>query len=162
GDYAGTHYLDFPNIALRNVSYTRSFTLTNSSSRSVTLNLSSDQLTSVGTQDLTIYTAISKESDYAFRSPDYLVTPAQLQIPAGTDLMQVQLSHNFEKFCTEDPTSTMPGCGERGQNAWYLRAYAWTDWNKNGKVWTDTNTNGAVNDGELDLPGTAPLDTEAS
>jgi hypothetical protein len=159
GDHRGTQHIDFPNVARRGASYTRDYTFTNHSSMAATLQLTSDQLTAVGSKEIVLNTTLAAEDSYQFRRPDYMVTPAQLSIPPDTDLMQVQLSHDFANFCTEDPASLHLSCTQRGQNAWYLRAYAWTDYNHNGRVWQDSNSNGVVNNGELDLPATPAFTT---
>ena len=162
GDYDGQVYLDFPNVAARGASYTRTFTVSNPSALlPVTLDLASDQLTAVGTQVFTINTTLAEQDAYDFRRPDYLITPDQLSLPTDADLMQVELVQQFEKFCTADPQELTGVCGARGENAWYLRAYAWTDWNANNSFWADNNANGVVNAGELELPTTPTYTTTA-
>jgi|GEM_PF-3592392 len=160
GDYRGTSYLQFPNVVRPGQTYTRTYTFTNPSPHPVTLNLAAEQLVATGSRAFTVTTRLADESPYSFRRPDYLIGPDQLAIPAGTDMLRVQLAQPFSSFCREDPRSPHTGCGNRGSNAWYLRALAWTDRDGDGTLWTDTNGNGAVNNGELDQPATPPLATE--
>ncbi|MFN2114826.1 MAG: S8 family serine peptidase [Anaerolineae bacterium] len=154
GDYRGTSYVDFPNVVERGTRYARSVELANDSDRPVTLSVASNQMTEIGTKDIEIPVYVGEQDAYQYKRPDYLVTPDQLQIPQGTDLMQVHMAQDFGTFCLQDPAGPHTGCGTRGNSAWYLRAYAWNDWNQNDRVWDDANGNGVVNDGELDLPVT--------
>ncbi|MFN8475620.1 MAG: DUF4397 domain-containing protein [Anaerolineae bacterium] len=159
GDYRGTEYLAFPNIAHRGQSYSQVYTLTNSSPVTLTYELSGDTLTPVDSQEWTLQTNQTKESRYSPYRPDYLILPEKISIPADTDMMRVELAQPFSSFCNEDPTGLHIGCGRLGKSGWSLSAYQWLDWNHNGRVWTDLNQNGVVNTGELDLPGTLPGQT---
>jgi hypothetical protein len=143
---------DFPATAFAGTTYTRTAALRNGSDRPVTVTMSSDRLTAIGSQYIEIPTTLAEESPYQYKRLDYLVTPDRLEIPAGTDLMQVHMAQEFDRFCTEDPSGPHTGCGRRGTSAYYLRALSWIDWNENGRVWDDADGNGVVNDGELDLP----------
>ncbi len=154
GDYRGQHYLDFPNVVRRGAAYEQVVTITNRSPLPMAVTLAGVQMLPVGSQDLEIRTRLDQESAYQYKRPDYLVTPDRLRIPAEAELMQVRLAQEFGRFCVEDASGLHLGCGRRGTSAYYLRAYAWHDWNGNGRVWTDANGNGVVNEAELDLPTT--------
>ena len=156
GDYRGTQYLAFPNIARRGQSYTRAYTLSNTSPVTLTYELSSDTLTPVGTQEWTLQTDRTKLSFPSPYRPDYIIPREKINIPDNTDMLRVELAQPFDAFCNQDPAGLHLGCGRTGTDGWTLGAYQWLDWNHNGRVWTDLNHNGAVNTGELDLPGTLP------
>ncbi|MFN8498430.1 MAG: DUF4397 domain-containing protein [Anaerolineae bacterium] len=156
GDYRGTAYLAFPNVARRGQSYSQVYTLTNSSPVTLTYELASDALTPIDSQEWTLGTDKARESRYSPYRPDYLILPEKISIPAGTDMMRVALAQPFAAFCNEDPAGLHIGCGRAGKSSWSLSAYQWLDWNHNGRVWTDRNGNGVVNTGELDLPAALP------
>jgi hypothetical protein len=151
GDYRGAHYLDFPNIGRRGATYTKVFTFTNPSDVPVNLRVSSDHLAAIERRNFEVQTTLAEEDRYQYRRPDYLIP---LPVPAGTEMVQVRLAQRFDRFCVEDPAGPHGGCGARGTSAYYLRAYAWTDFDEDGVLWTDTNGNGVVDEGELDEPVT--------
>lgn len=74
-----------------------------------------------------------------------------IDVPAGADLMQVQLVTPFELFDFNyndpDPYSVSYSTSER----WSLTVYDWQDRNGDGKLWTDTNVDGVVSASTGDL-----------
>ncbi len=159
GDYRESQYLAFPNIARRGQSYTRVYTLANTSPMTLSYELSGDTLTPTDTQEWTLNTDRSQLSLPDPYRPDYVIPPEKISIPDNTDMLRVELAQPFGAFCVEDPAGPHLGCGRTGTDGWTLAAYKWIDWNHNGRVWTDLNHNGAVNTGELDLPGAFPGQT---
>ena len=161
GDYRGTSYEAFSNIMFPGTAKSQVFSVKNASNTSpMTANLSSRYLVKISETITTVTTLpVSQESAYSFRKPDYLwrVDP---MIPAGADLMEINVYSPYGEFSLGDPTngSTQKA---RGDNAWYSRLYDWSDLNHNGTLWTDKNGNTLVDPGELDEPGIDPLTGEA-
>jgi hypothetical protein len=67
-----------------------------------------------------------------------------INVPAGADFMEVELTVPFEihDFCYNDPNpySICYGANQR----WSLTVFDWTDRNENEMVWQDTNADGVV------------------
>jgi hypothetical protein len=162
GAYRGTTYEAFAHIVHPGASTSRSFSVSNwSATKAVSMTVSGKYLVKVG-EVITYYQSApeSWESPYTFKKPDYLKRIDGM-IPAGTDLMELSVYTPYEEFSTGDPTN--PATQKlRGDNAWYVRIYDWTDWDGDGNLWTDLNSNFAVDPGELDQPATDPLSGEVN
>lgn len=125
--------------------YSNNFILTNPTSKTVVVDLSSESY--VKSSELTFpLQVINAEESEAFAGPAYLVDLLPL-IPEGTDLLRVRAVVEFDKFSLSDPRASNPGV----DNAFSLTVYDWTDLNSNGVLWHDDQpANNVVNEGELD------------
>ncbi len=148
GDYQGVQAPAFARVVYAGDAVMQPFTITNSSAASLTLTFESDQLVQTSPAitfpfTSSLYTLEDPLNSARLRHvPDYLIDITSL-IPAGTDLLEVNVIFPFAQF---DPD------GNYSQNSrWDLQVLNWSDVNGNGNLWMDGNGNGAVNDGEIDL-----------
>lgn len=156
GDYRGETYEAFNHIVFPGGASSQAFAATNwHMTLPVTLALSAKQLVKVSEVITSLTSApLSQESAYTFRKPDYL-RRIDGMIPADADLMEINVYSPYRQFSFGDPANPATQ-HTRGDNAWYIRVYDWTDWDGDGILWSDLNGSGTVNGGELDQPAAHP------
>ncbi len=166
GDYRGAKYLDFAYLVKPGSSDSQAFTVSNTGAAEMTVELSDTTLMKVGEWSTVLTTTVANEEPLRNLSkPDYLVPLYQKGgvnvIPAGTNLMVIDVSMAWDKFSLGDATDPTDMTID---SMWYMKALQWTDLNGNGVLWNDADGNGAVNDGELDNPpstGDADMDNSS-
>ena len=147
GDYQGIQAPAFAQVVYPGDAATQPFTVTNSGPVSLTLTFASDQLTQMAPAitfpfTTSLYTQEDPLNNVRLRHvPDYLIDITNL-IPAGTDLLEVNVIFPFQQF---DPNGNYTE-----DSRWSLQLLNWTDINSDGNLWVDGNASGTVNDGEID------------
>ena len=141
GDYNGTNYPAFAHTCYPETTTANPSPFSNPTSNPITINLASDQLIKTGELIIPFNSeSISLESSIDNR-PDYIFDIGG-QIPAGTDLLQVDLIFPFDQFDSN--------LNYAQEQRWWLKVINWTDINGDDNLWTDDNSNNVVNDGEID------------
>lgn len=136
GDFRGKKYAAFTSIMFPGKSATETFTVYNAGAADVTVAISDDQLVRIGEKTIDVTTVDQKLETANFYMPDYMVD-VEKYIPAGTELMEVELVHPFAEF---DPD------GNYVYNSrWRVVPTDWMDVNGDGVLFQDKNANGAIN-----------------
>ena len=136
GDFRGTKYEAFASIMHPGQTATQEFTVHNPGAAAATVAISDDQLVRIGQEEIDFTTVDQSLETASFYLPDYLID-IESYIPAGTELMEVNLTHPFGEF---DPD------GNYAYNSrWRVVPTAWRDVNCDGVFFTDKNGNGAIN-----------------
>ena len=140
GDWQGTQYLSFPNMAYAGQTYTQTYTVSNPSGYPITVGLQDGYMKLMSKKELTFTTSDqSLESSFNFHSPDYLLPLDPADIPADAEVMVVRYAQPYSSY-DPDYSFTSPA-----NNTWRFLLYNWTDINKDGKLWVDADANGVVN-----------------
>jgi uncharacterized repeat protein (TIGR01451 family) len=140
GDWEGVEYLNFAKVAYPGDTFTKAYTVYNPSDHEITVDLSDGVMQKVSDYELTFTTSdFSKESQFNFHAPQYLMELDSSTIPADAEVMVVRYVHTYDTF---DPNYMFSGTPT---SSWRFMLYNWTDHNLDGKLWEDTNANGTVN-----------------
>ncbi len=141
GNYRGKRYHSFANIIHPGDVVTQTFTIRNPSSEDASVRIKSLHMVKIGEYSFPFTTKDQSLEDGAFRKPDYLFPLTDL-IPAGTDLIRVQIAF---------PSSQFDADGDYNyDNRWRVHIQDWKDLDGDGKLWEDTNGDGVVNADEID------------
>jgi hypothetical protein len=132
GDFRGESYASFAAGLSREQIQTLTFTVANSSSVPITIEMSAQHLVETARYTATIDTLHDAATNYDNGAPDYALDL--------TDLMVARMAEPFEHFDDVPPTPPSP------RNSWRLLAYNWWD-DGDGAWWTDGN-----GDGRIDWP----------
>ena len=142
GDYRGTEYDAFAHIISPGETDVQTFTLTNTGSDYVRIDLDALTLTLMRRHDLS-FTSLDQSMDHGlFTTPDYAMR-IDNRISKDADLVQVRLTKPYDQF---DPDENLL----EPFNNWRVHLQNWTDLDGDNKFWEDTNGNGKVDDGEMD------------
>ncbi|MCB8979724.1 MAG: S8 family serine peptidase [Ardenticatenaceae bacterium] len=142
GDYRGTEYGAFTHIMQPGDRDRQVFTVTNTGSGPLRVQVSTQTHVQIGSDDLS-FTSLDQSLDHgSFTTPDYAFRVDPL-IPEGTDLLMVNLSKPYEQF---DPNQDL----FEPFNNWRVHIQNWTDLDGDGLLWDDANGNGKVDLGEVD------------
>jgi hypothetical protein len=134
GDFRGERYPSFAAGLARGQAQTLTFTVVNSSSVPITVELDAQHLVEVARYSATILTLHDTATNYITGTPDYaLDLTAWVTAHQDADLMVVRMTEPFEHFDGETPTPP------DSDNVWWLTVYNW---------WDDAN-----GDGRVDWPG---------
>ena len=161
GDWKGTDYLNFANVAVPGETYTQTYTVSNPSGYEIDVDIVDGVMLLMDSTVLTFTTANeSEESNFNFHSPDYLMELDADMIPADAELMVVRYVHDFDSFVPNYDPDTNPHNGSPN-SSWRFMVYNWTDVNGDDLLWEDANNNGVVNhtdNGQVDNDGFQRLD----
>jgi len=178
GEYQGQQYESFANVLYPGDTWNQVFSVRNTGTTARTVNIGDEVLlemeTLTYTQVVAPWTGLEDNhypENYYYYA-DYFVgaDPGSTQhgpdlaipVPAGADLMQVELVFPFEMFDFSyndpDPDSISYNISQR----WSLTVYDWTDRDGDGYLWADTSGDGIVNPqdagDELDISWTGPTE----
>lgn len=141
GDYEGTEYLNFANLVPQGTSATKAFTLHNSGTEAVTVQISDVHLRGIGAPYVPYvhsFTTVDQSlEENSFAKPDYLFEITDL-IPEGTDLMIVRAIYPFEQFDADYVPGEPDTIAPPAESYFRLMAYDWTDVDEDGLLWDDT------------------------
>jgi hypothetical protein len=142
GDFRGARHSAFATGLSRGESQAITFTVANSSSVPITVEMRAQHLVEVARYTATIDTLHDTATNYGDGAPDYaLDLTGWVTAHPDADLMVVRMTEPFEHFDTVPPTPPSP------RNSWRLMTYNWWD-DGDGAWWTDGNS-----DGRVDWPG---------
>jgi hypothetical protein len=142
GDFRGERYPSFAAGLARGQAQTLTFTVVNSSSVPITVELDAQHLVEVARYSATIPTLHDTATNHITGTPDYALNlTAWVTAHPDADLMVVRMTEPFEHFDGETPTPPDP------DNVWWLTVYNWWD-DGEGPWWDDAN-----GDGRVDWPG---------
>jgi len=176
GEYDGTHYESFANVLYPGDTWDQTFTVYNPGAAEATVTVRDEVLMQMDVLTYTVvvspWTGMEDDSypNNFYYSADYFVgadpmttthgSDLATPVPAGADLMQVQLVVPFEvfDFAYDDPDPYSVSYSR--SQLWSLTVYDWEDRNGNGKLWEDNSGDGIVNPGdwgdEVDIAWTGP------
>jgi len=141
GDFRGERYPSFAAGLSRGQIQTLTFTVANSSSVPITVEMSAQHLVEMARYTATIDTLHDTATNYGSGAPDYaLDLTGWVTSHPDADLMVVRMTEPFEHFDAVPPTPPDP------RNSWRLMAYNWWD-DGDGAWWTDGN-----GDSRIDWP----------
>jgi uncharacterized membrane protein len=147
GDYNGSSYVTFPNIAQAGETYSQTFTVHNPTDSALNVNLSDGTLTTVYEETLTVnWDSFSGSTAI---QPHYLLDVTDLIDTHAPDMLRAQIVFPYGAFDTDGDNND-----EDGLNVFF---YDWKDLNLDGNLWTDDDADGVVDAGEIDKvidPGT--------
>ncbi len=141
GDYHGQVFPGFANIMYPGGTSTKEFTIHNTGSADLTVNLSTKRLVRFAQKNFDFTTKDQSLEEGKFTKPDYLI-PFTDQIPAGTELMEVKLAGPYDEFDADGDYQF--------DSVWRVLVYDWKDINGDGKLWNDANGDGIVETGEIE------------
>jgi uncharacterized repeat protein (TIGR01451 family) len=140
GDWEGTDYLNFANVAHPGDTFTETYTVYNPSGYDSDVDLADGVMTLITKTEMTFTTSDeSEESAFNFHSPDYLMELDAGLIPADAELMVVRYVHSYDSFDPAYDFTPLPN------SSWRFLLYNWTDQNGDGMLWEDVDGNGVVN-----------------
>ncbi len=156
GDYRGEEFQVFSHVIAPGASDSQRFDLNGPGTWSV-----SDRfMTRTGRQTFNFTSASqTKESEYSFNSPDYLLDlSSAINAHPNADLMVIRANYPHGQLDTN-------GDFEADQK-WRMVTYRWTDANRDHKLWTDRDHDGAVDHinrgNDTDIDGNALIDYRRS
>jgi len=177
GEYDGAHYESFANVLYPGDTWGQTFTVYNAGAAEATVTVGDEVLMQM--DDMLTYTVVvspwtGSEDDWYpdnyYYYADYFVgadpmttthgSDLAIPVPAGADLMQVQLLVPFEifDFAYDDPNAWSVSY-DRDQR-WSLTVYDWEDRDGDGELWEDNSGDGIVNPqdwgDEIDIALTGP------
>ena len=152
GEYQGTHFESFANVLFPGDTWAQTFTVHNTGAASKTVIVGDEILLEDSALNYNVvvkpYTGMEDPTypNAYFYYANYFVNGATpIPVPAGADLMQVQLLVPFElqdfAYTDPDPWSV----GYTADQRWSLTVYDWTDRNADDDLWDDVNADGIVN-----------------
>jgi hypothetical protein len=146
GDFRGERYPSFATGLSRGQAHTLTFTVANSSTVPITVELDAQHLVEVARYSATIQTLHDTATNHITGTPDYALNLTDwVTAQPDADLMVVRMTEPFEHFDGEPPTPPDP------DNVWWLTVYNWWDDDSDGAWWDDVNGNDRVDwPGEID------------
>jgi len=148
GDYRGTHYDAFANLAYPGDTHNFTFQIRNADQLNATqVNIADKAHTRTKTIHYTIQSDTTKEDGYQGARPDHIIplidTKSSLyEVPLGTDLVKVSVYLDYFDF---DPD------WDYGiENRYSLSLFDWWDEDGDGIYWNDADGDGTVQQDELD------------
>ncbi len=140
GSYRGNEYPVFPSIMQPGSNATQTFTVSNPTTSTLTVNIADTTLTQVA--EVTQTLAFDSFGPTGFLTPTYVLSITQLLATHNPDLVRAQVIFPYNVFDTNNDY--------RADNSWRALFYDWTDVDGDGQLWTDDNANGIVDAGEID------------
>jgi len=138
GDFRGERYPSFAAGLARGQVQTLTFTVVNSSTVPITVEMDAQHLVEVARYSDTIQTRHDTATNHENGAPDYALNlTAWVTAHPDADLMVVRMTEPFEHFDGESPTPP------DSDNVWWLTVYNWWD-DGDGLWWDDANGDGRV------------------